>query len=85
MAQERKAKRLRALAYDPSEQTLHLQSLINAGGVSRTGLKDILRRLESRADLLAGAAGRLYDANKSRWLLVKQAETLPTTDGRQFV
>ena len=86
MAHEsRKAKRLRALANDPSEQTLQLQALINAGGVSRIGLRDLLRRLERRPDLLAGSAGRLYDASESRWHLVKQTEALPTTDGRQFI
>ena len=86
MAQEsRKTKRLRALANDPSEQTLQLQALINAGGVSKSGLRDLLRRLENRPDLLAGSAGRLYDASESRWLLVKQREALPTTDGRGFI
>ena len=82
---ENKAKRLRALANDPSEQTLHLQKLINTGGVSRVGLRDLLRRLESRPDLLAGSAGRLYDASESRWLLVRQREALPTTNGRQSI
>ena len=86
MAQEdRKAKRVRALANDFSEQTLHLQSLINTGGVSKTGLRNLLRRLESRADLLTGVAGRLSDANDARWLLVRDAETFPTTDGQEFV
>jgi len=86
MAQEsRKTKRVRRLANDPSEQTLLLQALLNEGGVSKTGLRDLLRRLENSPDLLAGSAGRVHDASESRWLLVKQSETLPTTDGREFI
>ena len=82
---ENKAKRLRALANDPSEQTLHLQALINTGGVSRVGLRDLLRRLENRPDLLAGSASHVLDASEARWHLVQQREALPTTDGRQFI
>ena len=32
-----------------------------------------------------GSAGRLNDASESRWLLVKQTETLPRTDGGEFI
>ena len=86
MAHEsRKTKRLRAIANDPSEQTLQLEAVINAGGVNKSGLRDLLRRLENRPDLLDGSAGRLYEASESRWQLVRQREALPTTDGRQFI
>ena len=79
-----RSKRLRNSAYDPSEQTLQLQSLLKIGGASRKELYAILQRLESRADLLTGSAGHLRDASDARWLLVRHAETLPTTDGGTF-
>ena len=44
----------------------------------------MLQRLESRADLLTGSAAKLRDASDARWLLVRHAETLPTTDGGTF-
>ena len=79
--QDRRAKRLRAAADDPSEQTLLLQSFLNAGGVSKLALRDLLRRVEGRPDLLVGAASRLSEAAEARWLLVRNTEMLPTLDG----
>ena len=82
--QERTNKGGRDLANDPAEQTLQLQSLLKLGGISKRGLETILSRLESRADLLTGSAGRLRDVSHARWLLVRHGETLPTTDGGTF-
>ena len=82
--ESRRTKRLRALANDPSEQTLHLQSLLNTGGVSKAGLRDLLRRLEARADLLPDAASHFSDAVDARWLAVRHTEAMPTNDGDQF-
>ena len=64
-------------------KTRQIQQLLHTGGISIKGLASLIKKIRD-LNLQACSSAALYEANLSRFLLLRHIEVVPMSDGGEF-